>query len=99
MKTNPINQTKKLLSDYARELNIRPTAFFGPSRKSDISIARQVAWAVLREHGEPSSYLQKIFSRSRLTIVRGIEHAEDLLSINDKWAMQCFKTCEKLVND
>ncbi len=56
----------------------------GKSRKSTLTIIRQLHWKKMNESGYTLTEIAKIYDRDPSTIFYGINHINDLLSIGDK---------------
>ena len=74
---------QKIVERYAAACGFSLEEIIGSSRRSDLSIVRQLIWKRLRDR-----HASRLFNRrSHSVIVHGIQRAEGLLEIGDRKAL------------
>ena len=85
-----------ILENYCEEIGIPPEKIKGRDRHVDVDTARKVFWKVMHDKGLSRHFLARMFNRDVLTIRRGIERANNFLSISDKGTIYYAGICEKV---
>ena len=79
---------QKIVERYAAACGFSLEEIIGSSRRSDLSIVRQLIWKRLRDRHASCVELTRLFNRrSHSVIVHGIRRAEGLLEIGDRKAL------------
>lgn len=68
----------------------------GKSRKSTLTIIRQLHWEKMNESGYTLTEIAKIYDRDPSTIFYGINHINDLLSIGDKEVSKIWENIRRI---
>ena len=87
---------KEYLTKYCAEIGIPPSDILGKKREQSVSIARQV-FCLVAKSKFPLREIYALMSRDRVTVMKGMRHAQDLLDVGDGYAVRCFETCAKIM--
>lgn len=82
---------------YCSTIGISPSDILGKGREQSVSIARQVFCLVAKSKFSIRE-IYALVSRDRVTVIKGMRHAQDLLDVRDGYAVRCFETCAKIFN-
>lgn len=92
-----MKQMTDYLHPYCEKVGISEDDLLGRRQDQRTSVARQVFWMSFVDTFGVRS-LAEHFSRDRVTVIKGIRHARDLVDVRDGYAMKCFKSCADIVD-
>ena len=88
---------QKIVEMYAVACGFSLEEIIGSSRRSDLSIVRQLIWKRLRDRHVSCVELTRLFNRrSHSVLVHGIQRAEGLLEIGDGTALEYQKKMDNV---
>ena len=89
-----MNKIEDYLGSYCEKVGIPEDDLLGRRQDQRTSVARQVFWMSFVDTFGVRR-LAEHFSRDRVTVIKGIRHAQDLLDVKDKYAVRCWECVTK----
>ena len=89
-----MKQMTDYLHPYCEKVGIPEDDLLGRRQDQRTSVARQVFWMFFVDTFGVRR-LAEHFSRDRVTVIKGISHAKDLVDTKDPYALQCLKCVDK----
>lgn len=86
--------TDKIIQTAAEEYRINPKAIFSKLKLRDVAEARQMCMLIMNRKGYTTRFISNRLERSTDTVLYGIQHIKDLISV-DKCVKGRFETINK----